>query len=359
MANTLDMYAHLANQVVRTGWYTGLARITGKIISRLDRLEGEPITEVKSEWSNNRSSKNQGLSSRKFLQDLLSFMLADARLVYQGIVPPIEDQVEDLPERIKRLRYMLTDLPRSNRRRRNYDGQEVARSEGGRDLPAYFVQNFHYQTGGYLTDESAELYDMQVETLFLGTANAMRRQALKPIAEFIQGKDQRQLRLADIACGTGRFLGQLRQAFPSLPVSGVDLSGPYLREAARHLKSRRWIKLVEANAEQLPFTNESHDMLTCIYLFHELPSKVRHRVAKEMARVLKPGGILVFIDSLQLGDKPGYDGMLKAFPDRFHEPYYMNYIQDDLAAIFSEQRLLPSATWNAFLSKIIVCEKTG
>lgn len=32
-----------------------------------------------------------------------------------------------------------------------------------RDLaPLYYLQNFHFQTGGYLTDESARRYDIQV-----------------------------------------------------------------------------------------------------------------------------------------------------------------------------------------------------
>ena len=45
----------------------------------------------------------------------------------------------------------------------------------------------------------------------------------------------------------------------------------------------------------------------------------------EIARVLKPGGLFVFLDSLQMGDKPGWDGLLEGFPHRFHEPYYRHY----------------------------------
>ena len=34
--------------------------------------------------------------------------------------------------------------------------------------PAYYLQNFHYQTDGWMSAESARLYDFQVETVFLG-----------------------------------------------------------------------------------------------------------------------------------------------------------------------------------------------
>ena len=36
-----------------------------------------------------------------------------------------------------------------------------------------------------------------------------------------------------------------------------------------------------------------------MYLFHELPGSVRRAVAAEMARVLRPGGLVVLVDSVQ------------------------------------------------------------
>lgn len=45
----------------------------------------------------------------------------------------------------------------------------------------------------------------------------------------------------------------------------------------------------------------------CVYLFHELPAEVRKQAAAEMARVLKPGGIVILTDSMQLGDREVYE----------------------------------------------------
>jgi hypothetical protein len=61
----------------------------------------------------------------------------------------------------------------------------VARSCAAK-LPDYFLQNFHYQTDGYLTEHSAKLYDTQVEVLFSGSANAMRRQCLVPLSDYMR-----------------------------------------------------------------------------------------------------------------------------------------------------------------------------
>ena len=73
--------------------------------------------------------------------------------------------------------------------------------------------------------------------------------------------------------------------------------------------------------------------------------------------MLKPGGIYVLINSLQWGDRPGYDGLLEAFPVRFHEPYYENYLGDDLPALFTAGGLERAETSLAFLSKVVVGHK--
>ena len=64
-------------------------------------------------------------------------------------------------------------------------------------------------------------------------------------------------------------------------------------------------------------------------MLHELPPEVRRIVIGEAARVLKPGGRLVMVNSLQRGDEADYDAMLESFPQRYHEPYFESYIGED------------------------------
>ena len=60
------------------------------------------------------------------------------------------------------------------------------------------------------------------------------------------------------------------------------MSEPYVRYAKRHLK--RWSRsnLTVGNAESLPVPDESQDAVTSIFLFHELPPKVRRIVFREV-----------------------------------------------------------------------------
>lgn len=268
------------------------------------------------------------------------------------------DDAGSTSDHFARLRAMLADLPQTLARRDAADAASVRDLPDAAGLPDYFTQDFHFQTGGYLSPESARLYDVQVETLFLGSANLMRRSALRPIAEFLRGRDQRQLNLLDVACGTGRLMRQIRLAFPALRLTGLDLSPAYLEEARQHLQPLRAATWLAGNAEAIPAADSSQDVVTCVFLFHELPPVVRRRVAGEMARVLKPGGLLVFIDSLQMGDREGWDGLLEGFPVRFHEPYFRHYAIDDLDRVFSDVGLVEQATTTAFLSKVMTRRKT-
>jgi SAM-dependent methyltransferase len=80
---------------------------------------------------------------------------------------------------------------------------------------------------------------------------------------------------------------------------------------------------------------------------------VRREVARELARVVKPGGALVIADSLQSGDTPDLDRMLEYFPVGFHEPYYQSYLDEDLVALFADAGFAHVETELAFLTKVL------
>jgi ubiquinone/menaquinone biosynthesis C-methylase UbiE len=345
MANRVEAYLHLAKQAARTGWYAAVVQAMAAAARRSGQAMPEPFTPTR-----------PAPKRAELIRDVLKLQRQDAENVRDGIYPAPDDG-GDLLEHLQALRMMFADMPRSNERRAAGRAEEAAGLPQAAGLPEYYTRNFHYQTDGYLSAESAKLYDIQVETLFLGSGAAMRRQGIRPIAEFVRGKDQRTLSLLDVACGTGRYLEELARAFPAMPMKGVDLSAAYAQEAAAFLASRRNIQVMQGNAEALPLPDASEDIVTCVFLYHELPHEVRRTVTPEIARLLKPGGLFVFIDSLQWGDRPEFDGLLEGFPVRFHEPYYEEYLGDDVSALFAAHGLTPVQSFNAFLSKVVVCRK--
>ena len=206
--------------------------------------------------------------------------------------------------------------------------------------PRYYLQNFHYQTDGYLSDRSAELYDIQVDLLFNGTADAMRRRVLAPLKNGIKqafaAVAPHQIRVLDIACGTGRTLLGIRSALPQASLHGLDLSHPYLRAASQLLQDAPGpvIQLLQGNAEKLPYVDGHFHGITCVFALHELPGPIRQRFLNEMFRTLKPGGTAIVCDAMQQGDAQSL-AMLENFPVAMHEPFFVDYIKDDINARFS------------------------
>ena len=249
----------------------------------------------------------------------------------------------------------LRDIPKVVNRQKRHGHSEARVKAANEKLPRYFQQNFHYQTDGYLSEDSAKIYDFQVEALFAGTAEAMRRRAYVPIAKYLESRDASKTTLLDIGAGTGRFLSFVKSVQPELNVTALDLSAPYLARAKRALRRAKGAKFVEAPAENMPLKDASVDIAVSIYLFHELPPKVRAAAAKEIARVLKPGGLFIVADTIQYGDAPEFDGLIDAFPELLHEPYYKSYAQTDLHKLFGG--LKRAGDDIAYLTKISVFEK--
>ncbi|MBL8660445.1 MAG: methyltransferase domain-containing protein [Rhodospirillales bacterium] len=305
-----------------------------------------------------RRTRPSGLPTmRDLLVDLAALLRRDRDNIAAGLYRMPHDAVPNVGRWMHDARLYFADLPAVNARRRRGGVSELG--DGDESLPSYYRRNFHYQTDGYLSARSAELYDHQVEVLFLGGAAAMRRQALVPLAAFVRRHRGRPLRLLDVGSGTGDFLTFVKDNWPDISVHALDLSRYYLDHAGRRLDPWGGVGRIQAAAEALPIRDGSVDIVTAIYLLHEVPDGERARIAAEAARVMRANGRLIVVDSLQYGDRPAYDQLIAKFPASFHEPFYERYARCDLDALFSSFGLRRSGKTVAFFSKILVYDKAA
>ena len=339
-----DRATQAARATVKAVWW-GAAGLAARAIAR-------PAREQPATFHPKSDPIPDGLVRKAWLEAFEK----EARDVARGLYPPMDDGPADPVGAVRRAIDFLADARAVEARRRRGGGVEAREEAPAGVYPTYYRQNFHFQSGGWFTEESARRYETQVEALFAGTAGAMRRRALALLAEAWRRRDHRGLAVLDLACGTGAFLKDLGAAFPRARLTGTDLSAAYLEEARRNTGAAA---LVLANAERLPFADASQDAVTCIYLFHELPPRVRPVVAAEIARVLKPGGVLALADSLQPADEPRLGRLMEAFPAYFHEPFYGSYCETDLEALFGAVGLRLAAQDKAFLTKAMLFERAG
>jgi ubiquinone/menaquinone biosynthesis C-methylase UbiE len=286
---------------------------------------------------------------------------AEAGLYPKSLLAPLPGwhDVRHLPE-------ALRDLPSIYARKRRGDfhvggADDAAQAHGNAapgELPNYYLRAFHWQTDGWLSAHSARVYELQVEFLFFGTMDVMRRRALAALVRALGGDRRRmRVRILDVASGTGRFLEQAKAALPEATLEGVDLSPFYVERARRRLGRAARVRV--ANAEHLGGEGGVYDAVTCGFLFHELPSDARRRVLAECFRVLEPGGVLVVQDSMQRCDPNGkeLEVFLDWFPLAYHEPYYKGYVDGDLADLLVEAGFRVTHRDHVLFSKLLVAEK--
>ena len=103
-------------------------------------------------------------------------------------------------------------------------------------------------------------------------------------------------RLLDVGVGTGLCLPESPRF---VEITGIDLSQGMLDQAARRLErlGQRNVRLLRMDATRMDFPDHSFDRVLAAYFISTVPDPVR--VVKEMKRVCRPGGYLVFLNHFQ------------------------------------------------------------
>ena len=99
--------------------------------------------------------------------------------------------------------------------------------------------------------------------------------------------------------------------------------------------------------------------VTCVFLFHELPGEARQKVLDEAWRVLEPGGVLVLADSIQLDDSPTFGAVMENFRRVFHEPYYRDYIADNIPERLQRSGFEVVEANSYFMTRVWTARKPG
>ncbi len=132
----------------------------------------------------------------------------------------------------------------------------------------------------------------------------------------------------DVGCGTGTLAMEVqRRVGRAGRVAGVDpgteqIARARARAARRHVPIEFQIGVIE----QLPFPDQTFDVVLSTLMMHHLPAPLKRQGLAEIARVLKPGGRLVIADFKRKQERTGQAA-------RFHAG---GSSMQDLAALIKE-----------------------
>lgn len=130
----------------------------------------------------------------------------------------------------------------------------------------------------------APRYSLANHVLSLGIDVLWRRKVAKIVAGF------RPASILDVATGTGDLALAMQKACPDAGLTGSD----FCPEMLQYAREAGVENIVEADAMNMPFGDDSFDVVTVAYGLRNMSSW--EDAAREMRRVLKPGGHLVVLD---------------------------------------------------------------
>jgi ubiquinone/menaquinone biosynthesis C-methylase UbiE len=135
-------------------------------------------------------------------------------------------------------------------------------------------------------------YDLVAWAFLLGRERAFRERLID-LARLQSGE-----RVLDVGCGTGTLaIAAKRRVGPTGSVVGIDASPEMVARASKKAtKAGVDVAFKNAIVESLPFPDASFDAVLSTMMLHHLPRKAREQCAREMRRMLKPGGRALAVD---------------------------------------------------------------
>ncbi len=154
-----------------------------------------------------------------------------------------------------------------------------------------FGQFSYFLNYGYVSDGSGDCSVVDLPEHFIN------KNSVRLVLELVGDCPVDGARVLDVGCGRGGTIYTLKTFFNPATLTGLDLSTTAV-EFDRKAHGDARTSFHEGDAENLPFPDESFDVVTNVESSHSYPNV--HRFYAEVHRVLGPGGYFLYTDALSL-----------------------------------------------------------
>jgi len=153
-------------------------------------------------------------------------------------------------------------------------------------------QNSTPATTGFVLHGAARYYDLMAWIMMRGRERFFREKMID-LARVNSGES-----VLDVGCGTGTLaIAAKRRVGPTGIVYGIDASPEMIARASKKARKAAVEVVFKSEVvEALPFPDAHFDAVFSTLMLHHMPRKTREQCAREMRRVLKPGGRLLAVD---------------------------------------------------------------
>lgn len=243
------------------------------------------------------------------------------------------------------------------------DGPATIEAEEGFVTPGWARQEIHLQPGGYTDDPlSGVVFHMGTRAFYEGMND--HEELHTELAELLTPPEDGVVnRVLDVACSIGQASLPLKRRFPDAEVCGLDVAMPVLKYARKLANDANLaITFRQALAQDTRYEDGYFDSILSYLLFHETPEDTFEGIAREMHRILRPGGTFCIFDfpNNEGETLPPAQRFLIEYDSRNNcEPYSLDFVACDFTKVLEDAGFEVAAgptTMNPFL-QTRVCTK--
>lgn len=188
-------------------------------------------------------------------------------------------------------------------------------------------------------NDIAPQYDLLNDLLSLGLHRVWKRGLVSEILSLIPHPE----RVLDVSTGTGDVAALFAEKIAPEAISALDPSLPMIEIGQKKFPFlKNWI---QGRAEELPFDDDELAIITCTFGVRNFQN--RTKAFQEMARVLKPGGLLGILEIHPISKKPAYfplrllwDHVVPALGGIFQKRRAYQYLRDTGAGFISSEDMV-------------------
>lgn len=146
--------------------------------------------------------------------------------------------------------------------------------------------------------------------------------------------------ILDLGAGTGRLSQYLLPRYPHSRFFLVDASPAMLAQAQARLAGHTRVRLCVATFDRLPLPDESVDLVLSSFALHHVDNNEKALAAREVYRVLQPGGLAIIVDEIICCQSLVSDR--HALHHRMLELFYPEETSESRQALFSQLEEWPT-----------------
>ncbi len=276
---------------------------------------------------NGRSEVRRALETEPYNQVWASLMRTSQEMMYTAVRPSIERQMPQLQQTAKKIGSALGSV----------------KVDPDFEMPSYHTKvDIHCKPGAYHAQLDADdflagaEFDRTIMLYFQGVTGPLCDDIGQSLGQWVQEHypDLNPKRILDMGCTIGHNTLPYARLFPDAQIHGIDVAAPCLQYAHHRAEALETaVHFSQQNAEHTEFEDGSFDLIVSHAMLHETSHKAGPRIIKECHRLLRPGGVVLHMDSFGMTD-PYYKYLNEWNALYNNEPYMGKVVDEDFRSMF-------------------------